>query len=211
MRKRLGGLHADSLEEYIQLAKISWQQELVFYETQQEIAGQQRVFDYSEKETNTTSIEEEQEKIEQSNINILVIDNLDKIEQVFKYCGTFRKSKKNYYLEYCSKQEITDSKEIHFHFWIINSTSVKYQELIDIYYRTADCYLYLNKKSKEHQFQKFLEKVKLLNKSKNKKIFKIGNYRRINSQQNLELIKQNDIVTLRNLQEALKRIGQYYF
>ncbi|CAD8104110.1 unnamed protein product [Paramecium sonneborni] len=210
MRKRLGGLHADSLEEYIQLAKISWQQELIFYETKQEIAGQQRDIDNSEKETNTTSIEEEQEKKEQSNINILVVDNLDKIEQVFKYCGIFRKLKKNYYLEYCSKQEITDSKEIHIHFWVINSTSVKYQELIDIYYRTADCYIYLDKKSKEQQFQRFLEKVQLLNKNKNKKIFKTGFYRRINSQENLSKIKENEVITLRNVQEVLKRIKQQY-
>lgn len=48
-----------------------------------------------------------------------------------------------------------------------------------VYYRTADCYVYLNKKSKEHQFLRFIEKVKLLNKNKNKKIFKIGNCRRI--------------------------------
>ncbi|CAK65288.1 unnamed protein product (macronuclear) [Paramecium tetraurelia] len=211
MRKRLGALHADSLEEYIQLAKMSWQQELVYYGTQQEIAGQQRGLDNSEKDTNTSSFEEEQEKKEQSNINVLVVDNLDKIDQVFKYCGAFRKPKKNYHLEYCSKLEFSESKETHFHFWIINSSSVKYSELIDVYYRTADCYVYLNKKSKEHQFLRFLEKVKLLNKNKNKKIFKIGNCRRISSIQNIQTINENQVVKIRNLQEGLKGVREQYF
>ncbi|CAK61957.1 unnamed protein product (macronuclear) [Paramecium tetraurelia] len=211
MRQRLGALHADSLEEYIELAKMSWQQNLIFYGSDQEIAGQQRGFDNSEKETNTTSIDEETEVKDRSNVNVLVIDNLDKIDQVFKYCGTIRKSKKNYYLEYCSKQETSSSKEIHFHFWVINQTSVKYQELIEVYYRTADCYVYLNKQSKDHQFQRFFEKVKLLNKHKTRKIYRIGNFRRVSSQQNLQNIQDNQIITLRNLKEGLKKIREQYF
>ncbi|CAK84514.1 unnamed protein product (macronuclear) [Paramecium tetraurelia] len=226
MRKRLGAFHAESIEQYIQLSQHK--QELQNKYEVKEMCPHAYQYEEIDKDTNvlfgkesiqTSTKEEEIDQKEYCSINVLIVDNCDQIDEIFKYCNTPRQPRSHYHLEYCSKVESTNSKENHFHFWIINQESSKYQELINgisqkqqiVYFSIADIYIYLYHKSFEPKFQSFTEKVKSLNKKENKVIYKIVNNKRISSMNNFQDKEQVREITLQSLGEVIKRVKDQYF
>ncbi|CAD8164818.1 unnamed protein product [Paramecium octaurelia] len=209
MRKRLGALHAESIEQYIQLSQHT--QELQKKYEVKEMCPHVQQYEEIDKDTNTSTKEEEIDQKEYCSINVLIVDNCDQIDEIFKYCDTPRQPRSHYHLEYCSKVETSNSKENHFHFWIINQESSKYQELINVYFSIADIYIYLYHKSFEPKFQSFTEKVKALNKKENKVIYKIVNNKRVSSMNNFQDKEQVREVTLQSLGEVIKRVKDQYF
>ncbi|CAD8099918.1 unnamed protein product [Paramecium primaurelia] len=208
MRKRLGALHADSLEQYIQQSQYS--KELLYQTKVNEKQFDLKEFENTDKDTNTSFQEEQQDQKEYCNINILIVDNSNQIGEVFKYCNTLKQPKSNYHLEYCSKVEQSNSKQVHFHFWIINQESSKYQELINVYFTIADAYIYIYHKYLELEFQLFTEKVKKLNNNQSSIIFKVANSKRVSSMNNLQENQMIIEITLQSLNEVLERVKSQF-
>ncbi|CAD8108769.1 unnamed protein product [Paramecium sonneborni] len=209
MRKRLGAFHADSIEQFMQLSQQT--QELTSnYKLKGNLLELKQIQD-TDKDTNTSTQGEEIDLKEYQNINILIVDNTNQIEDIFKYCDTPIEPKFNYHLEYCSKVETSNQKQNHFHFWIINQESPLYSDLINVYFTIADAYIYLYSKSMELEFQQFTEKVRLLHNNKISIIYKIVNSKRISSMNNFQDKESIKEVTLQSLDEVLKRIKDQYF
>ncbi|CAD8121825.1 unnamed protein product [Paramecium sonneborni] len=207
MRKRFGAIHSDSTEEYIQLAQIAWNKDLLYYEGNSKKQTQNIMnFDFDERDTNNTDIEEEQ--METSNVKIIVMDDENNSQTVFDYCGQQFHQQKDF--DYVSKVEVNKNKQITYHFWINNIHSTKFTEIVDVYVKNCDIVIYLYNKSVEEHYQEFLEKISKIN-NKNFIIYKVKNtLNRTQSFQSLNDSNSQNVFEVKSLQEAItKTINQY--
>ncbi|CAK60818.1 unnamed protein product (macronuclear) [Paramecium tetraurelia] len=212
MRKRLGAIHSDSAEEYIQLAQTTWNMDLFYYDGNSKKQEQNLVnFDFDERETNNTEIEEEvqiQAQMETQNVKILVMDAENEAQYIFDYCD--RESHQRRDFDYVSKVEVNENKQITYHFWMNNLNSTKFTEIIDVYVKNCDVVIYMYNKSVEEHYQDFIEKISKIN-NKRFTIYKVKNaMNRTQSFDKLSDQNTENVIAVRSLQEAIsKTINQY--
>ncbi|CAD8107969.1 unnamed protein product [Paramecium primaurelia] len=209
MRKRFGAIHSDSTEEYIQQAQSAWNKDLFYYEGNSKKSTQNIVnFDFDERETNNTEIEEEIQ-MDAQNVKIIVMDGENDSQNVFDYCGQDYHQKKDF--DYVSKIEVNKNKQITYHFWINNIHSTKFTDIVDVYVKNCDVVIYVYNKSVEEHYQEFVEKISKIN-NKNFIIYKVNNS--LNRTQSFKSLKneknQDNVIAVKSLQEAItKTINQY--
>ncbi|CAD8199942.1 unnamed protein product [Paramecium pentaurelia] len=213
MRKRLGAIHSDSTEEYIQLAQTAWNKDLFYYEGNSKKQTQNiGNFDFDERETNNTEIEEEiQAQIQQmeaQNVKILVMNIENEAQYIFDYCGQEYHQKKDF--DYISKIEINKNKQITYHFWMNNLNSTKFTDIIDVYVKNCDVVIYVYNKLMEEHYQEFVQKISKIN-NKNFIIYKVKNImNRTQSYNTLNDQNKENVISVKSLQEAIsKTINQY--